>query len=122
LLAVAGFGVSVIGFGLSTGFRLSLALMFVMGACNGISVVVRHASVRVAAPEHMRGRIAAVRMMFLNSANEVGDFETGVAAHLVGPVLAMAGGGAITLAAVVVTAAIGPKPRRLNLLELTPRE
>lgn len=119
---MAGFGVSLIGFGLSTGFRLSLALMFVMGACNTISVVVRHAIVRLAAPERMRGRIAAVRMASLNSANEVGDFETGVAAHLVRQVLAVAGGGAITLAVVVVTAAIAPKPRRLNLLELTPRE
>lgn len=120
LAAVAGFGVAVIGFGMSTDFRLSVALLFAMGACDGISVVVRHAIVRLAAPEGMRGRIAAVRMVFLNSANELGDFESGVAAHLVGPALAVAGGGAITLAVVAVTAAIAPKLRRLNLLELRP--
>lgn len=120
LLAVAGFGISVIAFGLSTDFHLSIALLFVMGACDGISVVVRHAIVRLAAPEGMRGRIAAVRMVFLNSANELGDFESGVAAHLLGPALAVAGGGAITLAVVAVTAAIAPKLRRLNLRELKP--
>jgi MFS family permease len=120
LIAVAGFGVAVIGFGLSTSFHLSVALLFIMGACDGVSVVVRHAIVRLAAPEGMRGRIAAVRMVFLNSANELGDFESGVAAHLVGPALAVAGGGAITLAVVVVTALVAPKLRRLNLLELKP--
>ena len=120
LIAVAGFGVAVIGFGLSTSFELSVALLFIMGACDGVSMVVRHAIVRLAAPEGMRGRIAAVRMVFLNSANELGDFESGVAAHLVGPALAVAGGGAITLAVVVVTAMVAPKLRRLNLLELKP--
>jgi hypothetical protein len=120
LIAVAGFGVAVIGFGLSTSFHLSVALLFIMGACDGVSMVVRHAIVRLAAPEGMRGRIAAVRMVFLNSANELGDFESGVAAHLVGPALAVAGGGAITLAVVVVTALVAPKLRRLNLLELKP--
>jgi MFS family permease len=122
LLAVGGFGVAVIGFGLSTDFRVSLALLFVMGACDGVSVVVRHAIVRLAAPERMRGRIAAVRMVFLNSSNELGDFESGVAAHYFGPALAVAGGGAVTLAVVLVTAAIAPKLRRLNLAELRPRE
>ena len=110
LIAVAGFGVAVIGFGLSTSFHLSVALLFIMGACDGVSMVVRHAIVRLAAPEGMRGRIAAVRMVFLNSANELGDFESGVAAHLVGPALAV----------VVVTALVAPKLRRLNLLELKP--
>ncbi len=122
LLAVAGVGVSVLGFGLSTEFHLSLALLFVMGACDGISVVVRHAIVRLAALKRMRGRTAAVRMVFLDSANELGGFESGVAAYLVGPALAVAGGGAITLAVVAVTAAIAPKLRRLTLLELKPRE
>jgi hypothetical protein len=120
LIAVAGFGIAVIGFGLSTDFRVSVALLFIMGACDGISVVVRHAIVRLAAPDRMRGRIAAVRMVFLNSSNELGDFESGVAAHLVGPALAVAGGGAITLAVVVVTAVLAPKLRRLNLRELGP--
>jgi MFS family permease len=120
LIAVAGFGIAVIGFGLSTDFRVSVALLFIMGACDGISVVVRHAIVRLAAPDRMRGRIAAVRMVFLNSSNELGDFESGVAAHLVGPALAVAGGGAITLVVVVVTAVLAPKLRRLNLRELGP--
>lgn len=120
LVAVAGFGLAVIGFGLSTDFRMSVALLFIMGACDGISVVVRHAIVRLAAPDRMRGRIAAVRMVFLNSSNELGDFESGVAAHLVGPALAVAGGGAVTLAVVLVTAVLAPKLRRLNLRELGP--
>ena len=120
LTAVAGFGMAVIGFGLSTDFRISLALLFVMGACDGISVVVRHAIVRLAAPDGMRGRIAAVRMVFLNSANELGDFESGMAAHFLGPAIAVAGGGAVTLAVVAVTAAVAPQLRRLNLRELRP--
>ena len=121
LLAVAGFGVAVIGFGLSTNFHLSLALLFVMGACDGVSVVVRHAIVRLAAPERMRGRIASVRMVFLNSSNELGDFESGVAAHFLGPALAVAGGGAVTLAVVVVTAVVAPQLRRLDLGKLGPK-
>lgn len=120
LLAVGGFGVCVIGFGLSDSFALSLVLLFAMGACDGVSVVVRHAIVRLAAPEHMRGRIAAVRMVFLNSANELGDFESGMAAHFLGPALAVAGGGAITLAVVAITAAIAPRLRRLDLTRLRP--
>ncbi len=58
--------------------------------------------------------------MFLNASNELGDFESGVAAHLVGPALAVAGGGAVTLAVVVITAVLAPKLRRLNLRELGP--
>jgi hypothetical protein len=85
-------------------------------------VVVRHAIMRMVAPEGMRGRIAAVRMVFINSSNELGDFESGVAAHLFGPAAAVWGGGLVTLGVVAVTAAIAPRLRGLDLTRLRPRE
>jgi MFS family permease len=117
-IAIAGFGVAVVAFGLSTSFYLSMAALFAMGACDGISVVVRHAIVRVVAPGGMRGRIAAVRSVFINSSNELGDFESGVAASIVGPAPAVWLGGILTLVIVGITAWRAPKLRRLNLAEL----
>lgn len=121
-LAIGGFGVAIIVFGLSVTFWLSVAALFAAGVCDGISVVVRHAIMRMVAPEGMRGRIAAVRMVFINSSNELGDFESGVAAHLFGPAAAVWGGGLVTLGVVAVTAAIAPRLRRLDLTQLRPRE
>lgn len=118
-LAIAGFGVAIIVFGVSETFVLSVAALFVAGICDGVSVVVRHAILRMVAPEGMRGRIAAVRMVFINSSNELGDFESGVAAHFLGPAMAVWGGGVVTLGVVAVTAVMAPRLRRLNLLELT---
>jgi len=121
-LAIAGFGVAIIAFGLSETFWLSAAALFVAGVCDGVSVVVRHAIMRMVAPEAMRGRIAAVRMVFINSSNELGDFESGVAAHWFGPAAAVWGGGLVTLGVVAVTAAVAPKLLRLDLTKLRPRE
>jgi MFS family permease len=117
-LAIAGFGAAVIVFGLSTNFALSMAALFVMGACDGVSVVVRHAIVRLAAPEGMRGRIAAVRSVFINSSNELGTFESGLTASIVGPAPAVWLGGIATLLIVAVTAWRAPRLRRLDLSEL----
>ncbi len=121
-LAIAGFGGAIIAFGLSTSFMLSVAALFIAGLCDGVSVVVRHAILRMVAPERMRGRIASVRMVFINSSNELGDFESGVAAHLIGPAAAVWAGGVATLCVVAVTALMAPRLRRLNLLELKPRD
>lgn len=121
-LAIAGFGLAIIVFGLSETFLLSVAALFVAGICDGVSVVVRHAILRMVAPEGMRGRIAAVRMVFINSSNELGDFESGLAAHWFGPAAAVWGGGLITLGVVAVTAAIAPRLLRLDLTRLRPRE
>jgi MFS family permease len=113
--AIAGFGVSIIVFGLSTTFWLSMAALFAAGACDGISMVVRHAVIRVVAPDAMRGRISAVRSVFVNSSNELGDFESGIAASLVGAAAAVWLGGIATLLVVAVTAWCAPALRRLDL-------
>lgn len=120
-LSIAGFGVGIIVFGLSTSFMLSLAALFFVGLCDGLNVVIRQAIVRLAAPEAMRGRISAVRMVFVNSSNELGEFESGMAAAWLGPVIATWGGGVITLLVVAITALKAPRLRRLDMASIAPR-
>ncbi len=112
---IAGFGVSMVLFGLSRSLPLSVAALFVAGVCDGVSVVIRRAILRLASPEAMRGRIAAVRLVFLSSSNELGAFESGVAASLLGAPAAVWAGGLVTLGVVVVTALRAPGLRRLDL-------
>jgi hypothetical protein len=114
-LAVGVFGVAVIVFALSTNFALSLAALACAGACDGVSMVIRQAIAQLFAPEEMRGRIAAIRSIFITSSNELGDFESGVAASLLGVVPAVWLGGVVTLAVVAVTAWRAPSLRRLDL-------
>jgi hypothetical protein len=118
--AIAGFGVGIIVFGLSTSLALSLAALFFAGACDGTSVVVRRAIVRIAAPDALRGRVAAVRGLFTGASNELGSFESGIAAKLIGAVPTVWLGGAITLAVVAVTAWRAPKLLRLDLSAKNP--
>ena len=118
LLSVAGFGVGVIVFAFSRSTALSLLALGFMGACDGVSMVVRAAILRLAAPGQLRGRITAVRSVFLNSSNELGDFESGMLAGAVGPVAAVWLGGLVTLAVVAVTAWRAPILRRLDLAAL----
>jgi len=113
--AVAGFGVCMVVFGLSRSLALSVAALFVAGLCDGTSVVIRRAILRLASPEAMRGRIAAVRSVFLSSSNELGAFESGVAASLVGAQAAVWGGGLVTLGVVAVVAWRAPGLRGLDL-------
>lgn len=120
-LSIAGFGLGIIVFGLSRNFMLSLAALFFVGLCDGINVLIRQAVVRLAAPEGMRGRISAVRMVFVNSSNELGEFESGMAAAWLGPVAAVWTGGVITLLVVAITAWRAPKLLRLDLGTLRPR-
>ena len=117
-VAVAGFGIGIIVFGLSRNLALSLAALFIVGACDGISMVVRQSILRLAAPEAMRGRVAAVRSVFLNSSNELGDFESGMLAHAVGPAAAVWLGGCATLTVVALTAWRATALRRLDLRAL----
>ncbi len=121
-VAVAGFGVGIIVFGLSTSLPLSLAALAFAGACDGTSVVIRRAIVRIAAPDALRGRVAAVRGLFLNASNELGSFESGVAASLLGTVPAVWLGGVVTLVVVAATAWRAPDLRRLNLGKIRTRE
>jgi MFS family permease len=103
LIAVLGFGVCIIGFGLSTSFILTLLFLFGQGAFDSVSVIIRGTLVQLLTPDHMRGRVSAVNSMFIGSSNEIGDFESGVAAKLLGTVPAVLFGGCMTLMIVTVT-------------------
>jgi len=115
LACVAGFGVSIIVFALSTNFLLSLLALFMTGATDGISVVIRQIITRVASPEHLRARIASVEFIFIGASNEIGAFESGVAAKLLGVVPSVALGGVVTLTVVGIVALFIPQLRRLDL-------
>jgi MFS family permease len=114
-LAVAGFGIGIIVLGLARDLWLCLAALFFVGACDGVSVVVRRAIVRLGAPDALRGRVAAVRGLFLNATNELGSFESGLAAALIGVAPAIWTGGVVTLLVAVATARLAPQLRRLDL-------
>jgi MFS family permease len=115
LVAVAGFGVSMIVFALSRNFYLSLAVLAASGVCDGISVVIRRSIVRLYPPEHLRGRIAAVSMIFIGSSNELGALESGLAASWLGTVSSVIAGGSLTLVVVAATALLAPRLRQLRL-------
>ena len=115
---IAGFALSMIVFGLSRNLYLSLLALFAAGVCDGISVVIRHSLTRLASPEAMRGRIWAVRQVFVGSSNELGALESGLAANLLGAAAATWLGGVITLAVVGIVAWRAPVLRRLDMNEL----
>ena len=97
LFVVAGFGLSIITFGISTIYWLSFFALLVSGALDGISVVIRGTILQLKTPDEMRGRVSAVNSMFINSSNEIGAFESGAAAKLLGIVPSVIFGGTMTL-------------------------
>jgi MFS family permease len=103
LWVVAAFGFCMIGFGLSVNFYLSVFILFLSGAFDSVSVVIRSAIIQTQTPDHMRGRVSAVNTMFIGSSNEIGAFESGLAAKLIGTVPAVVAGGCITLLVVGIT-------------------
>ena len=111
LLAVAVFGIATIVFGLSSNLYLSLACLFVLGAADMISVYVRQTLVQLETPDAMRGRVAAVNAVFIGASNELGEFESGVVAALVGPVAAVVLGGVGTIAVAALWARCFPALR-----------
>jgi len=116
LLSVAGFGVATIIFGLSSNLYLSLAMLFLTGAFDQVSMVVRHTMVQLTTPDAMRGRVSAVNGVFVSASNELGGFESGLVAHWFGPIVAVVSGGIGTLLVVAVTAWSSPKLRRFGSL------
>ncbi len=122
LLAVAGFGISIIVFGLSTVFVVSVLALLAAGITDGVSMVIRSTILRVLSPERIRGRVAAVNWVFIGASNELGAFESGVAARLFGAVPAVVGGGLLTMAVVGVVAALVPSLRSLDLDTAEPTE
>ncbi len=115
LWAVAGFGVCIIVFGLSPYFWVSVIALFLSGAVDGVSMIIRQTILQLKTPDNMRGRVASVNSMFVGSSNELGAFESGVTAKLMGTVTAVVFGGAMTLLTVGVTAFVSPSFRRLDL-------
>ena len=117
LLNVALFGLAMIGFGLSRSFALSAVLLGVSGAVDMVSVVIRSTLLQIATPQALLGRVSAVNQIFIGSSNEIGAFESGVAARLMGTVPSVVFGGTVTLVVVAVTAWRVPELRRLGRLD-----
>jgi MFS family permease len=117
LWSVAGFGLATVVFGLSKNLWLSLAMLFVLGALDNISVVVRHTLVQVLTPDSMRGRVAAVNGVFIGASNELGAFESGVAASILGPIRAVVFGGIATVLVVLGVMKIWPEVARLEEMD-----
>jgi len=114
LLAVAGFGVCIIIFGLSKIFILSFCALLIGGMLDGISVVVRGTITQLKTPDNMRGRVMSVSSMFVNSSNELGQFESGVTAKLFGTISSVVIGGSITLLVVAATWFKAPSLRKME--------
>lgn len=113
-IAVTGFGLTIIGFGLSRSFVLSVLLLAASGLFDMVSVVIRSTLLQVFTPAHLLGRVTSVNSIFIGSSNEIGAFESGVAAKLLGAVPAVIFGGAMTLIVVAATAWRVPPLRRLK--------
>jgi MFS family permease len=116
--AVAGFGFCMIGFALSSNFWVAGLLLMLSGVCDGVSVVMRTTILQLATPDAMRGRVSAINGIFIGSSNELGAFESGIAARLMGLVPSVIFGGMMTLTVVVATAKLAPKLRKLELHQL----
>jgi MFS family permease len=117
LFAVTGFGVATIIFGLSTSFGLSVLMLLMLGGLDNISVVIRSTLLLTYTPDEMRGRTSAVNSIFISASNELGGFESGLTAALVGPVLSVVGGGIGTVLVVMAIATAWPEMRRLKTLD-----
>ncbi|HEX8464679.1 MAG TPA: MFS transporter [Abditibacterium sp.] len=117
LAAVTGFGAATIVFGLSKNYALSLGALCVLGAFDNISVVIRHTLLQILTPDAMRGRVNAVNSVFIGTSNEIGELESGAAAQFLGPVVAVAGGGLITILIVAGVGVLWPQVRRLGSFE-----
>ncbi|MFN0728454.1 MFS transporter [Polaribacter gochangensis] len=115
LAAIFGFGLCIIVFGLSSVFWISIIALFFSGVTDGISMVIRQTILQLKTPDNMRGRVASVNSMFVGSSNELGAFESGLTARLMGTVTAVVFGGTMTLITVVTTGFVNPTLRKLDL-------
>ncbi|NOT07299.1 MAG: MFS transporter, partial [Gemmatimonadales bacterium] len=117
LRAVALFGLAMIVFGASRSFPLSLLALAVAGAADSVSVVIRMTLAQLGTPDELRGRVSAVNSLFIGTSNQLGEFESGALAALVGPVGSVVLGGVGTLAVVAAVARKWPAIRRMDRLE-----
>jgi MFS family permease len=114
LFAVAGFGLCIIVFGLSKWYWLSFGALVVSGVLDGVSMIVRGNIVQLKTPDALRGRVMSVNSMFINSSNEIGQFESGVAAKLMGVIPSVVFGGCMTILVVVATWFKAPSLKKLE--------
>ena len=114
LLAVAGFGVCIIIFGLSKVYWLSFMALLAAGLCDAVSVVVRGTILQLFTPDELRGRVASINLIFINSSNELGQFESGVTSRMFGTLPAIIFGGAMSVLVVAATWLKFPKLRKLE--------
>jgi MFS family permease len=115
LWSVAGFGVCIIGFGLSNHFYLSFAFLFLAGVCDNVSVVIRHSILQLKTPDHLRGRVSSVNTIFISSSNELGAMESGFAAKMLGLIPATVFGGGMTILIVIIVYFLAKELRKLRL-------
>jgi MFS family permease len=115
LVAIFGFGVCIIVFGASSVFWISVVALFFSGVTDGVSMVIRQTILQLKTPDEMRGRVSSVNSMFVGSSNELGAFESGLTAKLMGTVTAVIFGGTMTLLTVVTTGIVNPTLRNLDL-------
>lgn len=118
ILSVIGFGLCMIGFALSRNIWLSYGILFLSGVFDSVSVIIRQTVMQLLTPDNMRGRVAAVNGVFIGSSNEIGEYESGVAARYLGNVQSVIFGGCMTILVVLGVAAFAPRLRRLNLDKL----
>jgi MFS family permease len=120
LCVVSGFGLCMIGFGLSTSYWLSMALLILSGLFDSVSMVIRSTIMQLSTPDHMRGRVSSINSMFIISSNELGAFESGLAAKFLGLVPSVVFGGIGTLVVVAAVAGLSPQFRKtvINVHEL----
>jgi len=118
-LSVAGFGLSVIAFGISSNLWVCALFLFISGCCDSISVVIRGSVMQLTTPDHMRGRISAINGIFIGSSNELGALESGLAASVMGLVPSIVFGGAATIAVVLLTYRLAPHLRKLHLKDIS---
>lgn len=116
LIAVIGFGLATIIFGLSTSLWVTLPALVMLGACDNISVIVRHSLVQLVTPDSMRGRVTAVNQVFIGASNELGGVESGATAWAFGPVASVVGGGIGVIGVVGVISLVYPEIRKLGRL------
>jgi len=117
LWCVTGFGIATIIFGLSKVLWLSLGMLFIVGAFDSVSVIIRGSIVQLVTPDEMRGRVSAVNNIFIGTSNEFGALESGLTAALFGPVISVVGGGIGTILVVLAVAFGWPETRKIGALD-----
>mgnify|MGYP002073740204 CR=1 FL=1 len=116
-VSVGLYGLCILLFGISSSFVISFGLLFMAGLFDGVSVVIRQSILQIKTPSEIKGRVSSINMMFISSSNELGAFESGFAARLMGTIPAIIFGGIMTIIVVLSTFLFAPKVRKLNSLD-----